>query len=486
MRCVPVFVLVALLAGAPAWGQTLNTVGNDVQQPVAEAVQEICRQFVATYGSPGQVPDPLQRALFERCREMVQTANSVLENDRDTTFSIPGITTEAQLSAALQQIGTEELAAAGTDATEASRGRVLLQRLTALRHGATGVNVGDLNLRLGGHPVAAAALFPRMSRDNGPRTGRGVRPLPGQPQYARSVDNTPPAADPVNDFVTSERLGFFANGLLSYGERDTTEREDGFDFDVPGVTAGIDYRLKGNLILGGALGYESFDADFHTTSTVAGGDMQNTLVSLSLYSSYYGEHYYVDGFVSYGQNDYEMTREIDYPTVRRTAKANTEGSQYEVTGAVGYSGQHGAFQYSPFLRVSTLGLDIDAYTETDALELALSVEEQEIDSLLSILGGQCSWTLSTKSGVVIPHLRAEWYKEFEDDSRLLTAKYASDPFNETFGVPVDEPDEDYYTLGTGVSVAWKGGVRAFVDLETVLGLDNLTNYAATVGLRFSH
>src|SRR2546422_944331 len=58
------------------------------------------------------------------------------------------------------------------------------------------------------------------------------------------------------------RLSAFLNGSFSTGKLDATDREAGFDFDSGGVTAGVDYRLTPNLVLGVAFGYVRTSADF--------------------------------------------------------------------------------------------------------------------------------------------------------------------------------------------------------------------------------
>ena len=52
-------------------------------------------------------------------------------------------------------------------------------------------------------------------------------------------------------------------------------------------------------------------------------------------------------------------------------------------------------------------------------------------------------------------------------------------------VPTDEPDEDYFAIGGGVSGVWQGGKQAFIEVETLQGLEDLTNYVVTAGIRLS-
>jgi hypothetical protein len=47
----------------------------------------------------------------------------------------------------------------------------------------------------------------------------------------------------------------------------------------------------------------------------------------------------------------------------------------------------------------------------------------------------------------------------------------------------DSPDRDYVNLGVALSATFRGGIAAFIDYETVLGLANVTGNAITLGIR---
>ena len=121
-----------LLSVGPAMGQAqpvrLGELGNDVQRPVAEALQALCDQFTANYGSPDNTQlTPEESELFTACLGLDHTANLLLMNGLPTDFAIPGILTIEELTDALQKLGTEESAAEGTNVAQTSRGKVLLR-----------------------------------------------------------------------------------------------------------------------------------------------------------------------------------------------------------------------------------------------------------------------------------------------------------------------------------------------------------------------
>jgi outer membrane lipase/esterase len=79
------------------------------------------------------------------------------------------------------------------------------------------------------------------------------------------------------------KLGVFANGTFTLGDKDRTSREAGFDFHTLGMTAGVDYRFKDNFILGAAFSFASTDADLDGS----GGSMDAKQYSGSIYGTYY-------------------------------------------------------------------------------------------------------------------------------------------------------------------------------------------------------
>jgi outer membrane autotransporter protein len=431
----------------------LSDVGNEVQRPVGAALQSICDQFVAEFGDPDAVGDLMQSDLFARCQDVVHTANLLLGNGGSTGEAIPQITSLGQLSAALQQLGTEELAAEGSNVAETSRGRLLQRRLAALRSGASGLALGELTLDLGGQRASASRVLG-------------------------------PAAGPAEDGSLPSDLGMFASGMIGLGEKDATGRENGFDFTVPSFLIGVDRRVSRDHVWGLALGYETFDGDFEFTDTVKGGDLQSDLLSLSVYTTFYADRYYLEGVAGIGWSDLHLTREVVYPSVTRTAEGETDGRQYEASVGFGYEGGGGVTQFQPFVRMSWVRRNIDDYSEFGAMGLSLHVSDQEIESFRSSLGASVSWSLSTGTGAVIPELRAAWHHEFENDVRTIQTRFVHDPYGVSFGVPTAAPDEDFFVVGAGISGAWHHGFQAFVDVEGLLGLDDMTNYGITAGLRF--
>lgn len=274
------------------------------------------------------------------------------------------------------------------------------------------------------------------------------------------------------------KLGAFLNLEYGMGEQDQTPSETGFDSDVIGVLAGVDYRLSDKFTAGVSFGYRRTDADF--TGYGSSSEFNADNYTAALYASYYPtDAIFVDLFGSYGFGNFETER-FFFP-FNQTAKGDTDGTQFGLSATAGYQFFRGALTYGPYIQASWTRSEVDGYTETGS-GLALDISDQDLTSVTSVLGLRLDYAFSTGAGVIVPTARFEWEHEFSNDDRVITAQFASDP-GSFMNLPTQKPDRDYFNLGVGASMTFEGGVTAFVDFETLLGHEDLTNHKITAGAR---
>ncbi len=192
--------------------------------------------------------------------------------------SIRGVgTTDAQVASALDAINPDELFAAPINALRltAIQHVNLSQRFSALRGGATGIDLAGLNIEINGVQISGRELTEFVNK----LFGGGA-----------SSD------DPWG------KWGFFIDGKISTGEKDASLFESGFDFDLYGFTVGLDYRIKQNFIIGAAAGYGVVDTDYHGSK--GGLDIESW--NGSVFLTYFTENtFYFDALATYGRNDYD-------------------------------------------------------------------------------------------------------------------------------------------------------------------------------------
>ncbi|MGE3538116.1 MAG: autotransporter outer membrane beta-barrel domain-containing protein [Candidatus Tectimicrobiota bacterium] len=419
------------------------------QQAIATAIDQLCPRFNPTTGATED--------LRLRCTELVVDS-----------IERPGGTPE--LRQGLLQMAPEEIVTQGSNAVKTSNMQFghVGARLAALRGGATGLSIRGLTSTFTPPPILVASL----ASDAGP---------------GGAMSNSPDRLS---------RLGLFVDGEFTFGDKDATSREAGFDFRSAGATIGVDYRFTRQFVLGGAFNYGSSAVDLDAD----GGDLDTKSYALSLYGTYYVSNaWYIDGIFTQGWSDYDSTRHIAYTipglsgapvAVNQTARGDTDGHQFAFSFGSGYDWHTGALTFGPYARLNYIRVDIDAFEERirnnqNGFGLALAFENQDIESFTTIVGGQASYALSLPWGVLVPQLRVEWEHELLYDRRTLVARFVADPSREAINLVTDKPDRDFMNVGAALSMVFAGEKAAFLSYQTVLGLRDITAHNIVLGLRLA-
>ncbi len=147
-----------------------------------------------------------------------------------------------------------------------------------------------------------------------------------------------------------------------------------------------------------------------------------------------------------------------------------------MTGAVGVTG---------VVRGYWLESTVDGFSEAGAGPFNLTIDEQELDSLLGEAGFDVTWTRSVSWGVLQPGLRASYLREFEDGARLIRGRFSADPSSGDFLVPTDAPDTGFFNLGLSIKALIGGGTTFFVVWDSDLEREDLELETSTGGFRLA-
>ncbi len=437
------------------------------------------------------VQDPGDAAVAEALDESCPGATGEFGEMCDYLIGLDG---SAEQRSAIAELTPEEIAAQAQLSLSAQKTQLanVGARLAALRGGATQA-AGQLAILIRGRPLDLGAVRSAWtSRHDDERFAKRVdealaAALAGGALAAGDGGGGPGASG-------APRWGLFLNGRIALGDRPTTARETGFDFETLGLTFGADYRLSDRLVLGGALGYLDTDTDLDRD----GGKLDARGTSLSAYGSYTREKFYLDGVLGYGRNEYDLIRNIDLPQPfqgqrRYTALGSPDGSQLSASLGAGYDTQikrsgraSGATPWTVggYGSLSWIDSDIDDYTERDAGPFNLAVAAQDFESLLSEAGVEVAYAASRSWGVLRPTLRLSYLHEFEDDARLIRALFVEDVTANQFVIPTDVPDRDFFNVTAGLTATLARGRTLYLIYDTDLERDDLDVYTFTFGARF--
>lgn len=284
---------------------------------------------------------------------------------------------------------------------------------------------------------------------------------------------------------TESPWGMFVNGRMSFGDAPRRGTDPSYDFETDGLTAGVDYRLSSEVVVGAALGWVS------TGSELAdGGAIDTDGWSLNLYGTWYRDRWYAEALVGYGKSDYRFKRVIVLPSAfngRDTyvTVGSPDSDQLSAELGAGYDFRAGeALGITGFGRLSYVDTAIDAYSETGGGAFDLGFASQDLDSLLGELGVEITYPWSVGWGVLQPLLRISWMHEFQDDPQVIRARFLGDGAQRYFVVRSEQPDRNYLNLAAGISATLPRGWATFVQYDTDLEREELDIYTLSGGFRF--
>mgnify|MGYP003481460822 CR=1 FL=1 len=276
--------------------------------------------------------------------------------------------------------------------------------------------------------------------------------------------------------------------------------ERGFEGDSQAAEIGLDYRVSDRVVIGAIAGLErmeyEFDAEAAGVNFVPAsdaGDADSDNLYLTLFATWnVGETGYVELSGGYERNDgsyrrnsvfQESTRTL--PQVNVRVEGDADGDVTWFSANAGFDVNRGAWNFGPYIGLTSTSSEVDAYAEQDlsASGLNMSYSSTKRDSLLGHAGMRTSYAASTRAGVVVPQLRLEYQKEFEDDLQQVTAQFVLDPTGNQYLMTGGSGDKESLNAGFSLAIIRPNGWMPFFDYSILLGNDGLDRQRATLGLR---
>lgn len=283
------------------------------------------------------------------------------------------------------------------------------------------------------------------------------------------------------------KLSYYSN--LSYGDgsKDQTANEQGFDFSSYALNFGVDYRFddasfSDDLVAGVALSYGQSEVD--ASSSPSGTDADT--LGLTFYGTATLGDWFIDATLGYAMHGYDSDRTIyadgTILTENQNLSSSTDGTTLSWSIGGGSYQRVWGLDANYGIRLDAVDSSIDGYTENGGT-LALNVGDQELESLQAVISGQLSKVLSADWGIYAPYAGLEIHQEFEDETRIVTAQYRFDRFNNQFAFTSDDADSNYFVLSLGSTFVLPMGSQLFINLDHILGLDEVSSNTLTAGFR---
>ncbi|MFT6904381.1 MAG: hypothetical protein ACJAS1_001035 [Oleiphilaceae bacterium] len=393
--------------------------------------------------------------------------NTVYEDVSSTCAEFNNLAPNEQIAARVTLQGDQVSAQSTTTVSMArDQNANIGTRISQLRNNSSGINVGGLTI----------------NTESGKLNGEWFHAIYNS-MSSNEIDNqlqTGGSAGAESSNTNFSPFGFFINGSISIGDKDSSVTERGYDLDSDNYTMGLDYRYSDKLVVGAAYGISASDVEFNST----GDSMENTVNNLFLYGSLFEDNFYLSTTLGYAFGDLDTARRIIFGGFNQIAKGSTDTSQilFQVNGS--YDLSQGALSFGPYMQLDVIEGTIDSYTETNGGGFEIAFEKQDISSQLLTVGAQAQYALSYSWGVLLPNMRIEIKNEFNDSGEAIRGRFALDPTNTAFSISADNIDNFWLLYGGGVSAVFQHGLSAYVDFETNEGLGDLNLYTYSFGGRW--
>jgi len=200
--------------------------------------------------------------------------------------------------------------------------------------------------------------------------------------------------------------------------------------------------------------------------------------------------------MGYVRREYEVNRRATYVSpgngtvVDGFTHSDTTGDEFNMSLNAGYDVVMKALTFGPRFGVDYSTIDIAGFQEVGQKNrpefdtgLELAYKRQHRESLTTKLGIFSSYALSVGFGVLIPQFTAEWVHEFLNDQRTVFFKFREDNAGAQLRFQTDEPDRDYFRVGTGVVLVLPKNISAFVNYRVLLGYNDRIAHTLNAGLR---
>jgi uncharacterized protein YhjY with autotransporter beta-barrel domain len=248
-----------------------------------------------------------------------------------------------------------------------------------------------------------------------------------------------------------------------------------FDDNSESVVVGADYHFTPHLIAGVTASYAHTDAtldDFGSSATVDS-------YSPGIFASWADGGGYVNFLGRYSYNSYTEARDIAF--LGQTANGATDGNEGVIDLDGGYDFHSGALTYGPVAGLQYVHLTMNSYSESGS-DAALSVNEDQSDSLRSRLGGSVRYAFTGGGVKFTPHLEATWQHEFLSQNRGLTSQF-SDFGGGSFTVRTPGTSDDSALVDLGLDAQVNQTTTVFGDYVVQAGQSDYFGQSLQAGVR---
>lgn len=348
------------------------------------------------------------------------------------------------------------------------------QRLERLRIGGKGGFANGL-----GFAIDRACIEPLVGhRANLCAPGDGLRGGTGLSNGA--------TADATNEGAQGGAVGTWIGGMIRSGTHDGRNGNVDIDFETDGISAGIDYRIRDDLVVGAGFGYGKDENAVgvqgirygYATDDTRGSRVDGDARTVALYASYHPGAWFVDVLLGYQTLDYDLLRKEAYSV--DLINGQREGSQLIASLSVGADFLRENAMITPYARLDVARGRLDAFTETGSPVYALAFEAMDVDNTSANLGLRLRTMHELAWGRVLPQFRVEYQHDIGGRSEAVV-RYADIVGGQPYRLVSAGFNDRRLAVGLGAQLELDGGWGGGLELHTRVGDSSESDH----GLRLS-
>lgn len=310
--------------------------------------------------------------------------------------------------------------------------------------------------------TAGAVLRPEINRGSiegaTQATTQGLRVIEARSAALRQAQSN---GTGISTGEAMRGLAVWGQGFGFYGDQGKKDGIDGYTASTGGLAVGADARLLDPVRAGLSIGYSKTGVD--DTGANSGNTNDIDSYQATLYGSYTGEPWYLNGLMAVGLHKYDTTRKVAFTGFSDTATGKHDGWQYTGKIDCGYQIPVGDVVLTPTLGGQISHLRQDGYTESSSNGAALKVNSVATTSVKSMLGGKVASTYKTEKGDLTPELRLGWHHEFKPNAVDTTASFSGG--GSSFTTTSMKPGADSAVIGLGATLATKDNLSLMVNYD---------------------
>lgn len=244
----------------------------------------------------------------------------------------------------------------------------------------------------------------------------------------------------------TKKYGVWTKVFGSRASQDMQSSYAGYSANSWGIAYGMDTLLRSGWVVGGAFTYA--DTNVSMNDFRSGDSSKIRTYQLSAYASRDFDNWYLESMLAYAKQKNSGSRDT---AVSGIAYSSYDGQQVAARVTAGYPiALNDKWTVTPTAGLEYTYLSQDAYQETGAGPLSLSINGQSANRVRSVIGSKLATQMETADGMTItPSANIGWRHEFNNSGMDSTATFTGG--GAAFKTPGQSLTRDSMNLGAAVS-----------------------------------